>query len=320
MDCVALLTEKVDLRDYPDYAACTRANELIGATLCEYYAATGMRYTVPLCYAASIAYFYLYHRPRLSFADRPLSKLHHVFFPSAGYSTPLGMLGGIGVGLHQCAQDVSPAGLRATTQREKADAVMAASQYTLRRHAAEAQLRAEQSFVSKALVGLHLHTDPVREELSRLGLGEAKMPWESLLVPHGVLWTAAHSTVHDASRYKDYRGPVEAPAATPEVSSSSAATVGVEKQPKGLHSRPTPYFTKLQTDALVSRAATLRSSPDEDRWMRTTGRCSAYGIFTMLLAWNSGNALFRLSMGLGLGVTVGTVVSATRLDQMFVHL
>ncbi|KPI88632.1 hypothetical protein ABL78_2236 [Leptomonas seymouri] len=317
MDCVALLTERVDLRDYPDYAGCIRANEFLGATLCEYYAATGMRCTVPLGYAASILYFYLYHRPRLSFADRPLSKLHHFFFPSAGYSTPLGVVGGIGVGFYQCAQDLSPARLRAITQKEKHDAVMAASQYMQRRSAAEGRLRAEQLFVSRALVALHLQADPVERELARLGLGE-RVSWESLLVPHGVLWTAAHSKVHDASRYKNYEGPVDAAENAPAPSSCAAA--GAEKPPTEPQVGRGAYFTKIQTDALVSRAATLRSSPDEDRWMRSAGRLGAYGIFTMLLAWNSGSALFRLNMGLGLGVTVGAVASATRLDQMFAHM
>ncbi|KAL7704619.1 hypothetical protein N2W54_003991 [Lotmaria passim] len=340
MDCIAILGERVDLRDYPDYAACIRASEFIGATLCEYYAAAGVRYTVPLGYAASVAYFYLYHRPRLSFADRSLAKLHHYFFPSAGYSTPLGVVGGVGVGLYRCSQDLSPAGLQATTQKEKTDAVMAATQYAQRRAAAEAQLRLEQSFASKALVALHLQADPVKKELVRLGLGEEAeaASWETMLIRHGVLWTASHSQVHDATRYKDYHGPVVAPsidtnaaltsspcvaAAPPAIITAEVAVKQQQRQQQstsGSSSTSPAYLTKLQTDALVSRVATLRSSPDEDRWMSTAGRCSAYGIFTMLLAWNSGNALFRLSMGLGLGVTVGAVVSATRLDQMFVHM
>jgi hypothetical protein len=320
MDCLALLTSRVDLRDYPDYAVCIRSNEWIGATLCEYYAATGVRYAVPLGYAASIAYFYLYHRPRLSFADRPLAKLHHCFFPSAGYSTPVGAIGGVGVGLYQCSQDISPAGLQAITEKEKSAAAMAASQYALRRDAAEQQLRAERSFTSKALVALHLQTDPVKEELTRLGLGEQRMPWESLLVQHGVLWTSLHSKVHNPAQYKDYNGPVvsetEASAASP--SSSTAATAGSSS---GTQTSPsTPHFTKPQLDALVSQAAKRRTSPEEDRWMRSAGRFGAYGIFTMLLAWNSGNGLFRLSMGLGLGVTAGAVVSATRLDEMFAYM
>lgn len=328
MSIPALLRSTIDLRDYPDYAGCARANAYPGAALCEYYAASGIRVAAPLGYAASVLYFYLYLRPGLSFADRQLVKLHHYFFPSAGYSTPLGVVGGIGVGLYRCAQDLAPAGLQATTKKEKADALMVAAQLAQRREAAEKTLRAEQSFASTALVALHVQADPVKEELQRLGLGEEAMSWESLLVPHGVLWTAAHSIVHDPTRYKDYHGPVVADLTPAKSSSSSSASPEMLKSspPSTSASAPptaassTASLTKLQTDALVSKVATLRTSAEEDRWMSSAGRYSAYGITVMLLAWNSGNALFRLGMGLGLGVTVGGMISATRLDQMFVHM
>ncbi|CAJ1019526.1 hypothetical protein Q4I32_001985 [Leishmania shawi] len=325
MDVLNLISLVVDLRDYPGYATCTRATEYPGLALCEYSAATGMRYTVPLGYAASVVYFYFYHRPRLSFADRSLTKLHHYFYPSAGYSAPLGIIGGVLYGAGECAQELTPAALEATAAREKAAALMAAEQYSQRHRAAKRRLKAEQSFLSKALALLRLREDPVQAELARMGLGEDIIAWETLLVPQGYLWTQLHSTVHDIARYRDYGTPVVAGAA---VLTSADGRVG---EPSDAAHTPCSssftflspsrvYFTKPQVDAVVSRIGTLRVSPEDDRWMRSAGRCGAYGVLGMLLTWNSGGALFRAQMGLGLGVTIGGLASATRLDQIFTHL
>ncbi|KAG5484021.1 hypothetical protein LSCM1_05873 [Leishmania martiniquensis] len=324
MDVIHLLSLVVDLRDYPGYATCVRATEYPGLALCEYSATVGMRYTVPLGYAASVAYFYLYHRPRLSFADRSLAKLHHYFYPSAGYSTPLGIAGGVLYNALECLQGLTPASLEATAAREKAAAVMAAEQYSQRHRAAKKRLRAEQSFASRALVWLRLREDPVQAALVRMGLGEAGIAWETLLVPQGYLWTQLHSVVHDPARYRGYRAPATSSPAAPTSAASLGRSRGASaapcSSPPDLTSSTRAYFTKPQVDAVVSRVGTLRTSPEDDRWMRSAGRFGTYGIFGMLLTWNSGGALFRALMGLGLGVTIGGLVSATRLDELFTHL
>lgn len=313
MEALQLLLLRVDMRDYPDYAACERASEYPGLALCEYSAATGMRWAVPLGYAASVLYYYLVHRPRLSFADRAHTRLHHFFYPSAGYSTPIGVLGGVAYGTADTTCSLTPTALETTAAREKAAAVMAAAQYAQRRRVAETRLRAEASAASRALVWLRLREDPVQAELARMGLGEAHVAWEALLVPHGYLWTRQHSCVHDVARYRGYDGPLVPTAAStslPSPSSSSARAARPASE---------AYFTKEQVDAVVSRLATRRTSTDEDRWMRSAGRCGCYGVLSMLLAWNSGGALFRAQMGLGLGVVVGAIASATRVDQMYVN-
>ncbi|KAG5505254.1 hypothetical protein JIQ42_07461 [Leishmania sp. Namibia] len=325
MDAFHLLSLVVDLRDYPGYATCARATEYPGLALCEYNAAAGMRYTVPLGYAASVAYFYLYHRPRLSFADRSLTKLHHYFYPSAGYSAPLGIVGGVLYGAVDCVQGLTPAALEAAAAREKTAAVMAAEQYNQRHREAKKRLNAEQSLASKALVWLRLREDPVQAALARMGLGEENMTWETLLVPQGYLWTQLHSVVHDPARYRGYGVPIAASAASPtsteaSLGQSCGAAQALCSSSPGSVSSSGAYFTKPQVDAVVSRIGTLRASPEDDRWMRSAGRCGAYGVFGMLLTWNSGGALFRALMGLGLGVTIGGLASATRLDELFTHL
>ncbi|KAG5509545.1 hypothetical protein JKF63_06250 [Porcisia hertigi] len=325
MDVLNLISLSVDLRDYPGYAACTRATEYPGLALCEYSAATGMRYTVPLGYAASVAHFYLYRLPRLSFADRTLVKLHHYLYPSAGYSTPIGILGGVLWDARQSVQGLTPAALEATAAREKAAAVMAVEQYDERRRGAKEGLERTQSFTSKALVWLRLCEDPVQTELERMGLGADSIAWEALLEPHGYLSTQLHSFVHDPARYRGCVASVAsgASAPTPEDTrctqpAGAASTAGPSSS--GLSWTSKAYFTKSQVDAIVSRLWALRASPEDDRWMRTSGRCGAYGVLGMLLTWNSGGAIFRSMMGLGLGVTIGGFLSATRLDQMFTHL
>ncbi|CAC9465440.1 conserved hypothetical protein [Leishmania infantum JPCM5] len=325
MDLLNFISLAIELRDYPGYATCIRATEYPGLALCEYSAVTGMRYTVPLGYAASAVYFYLYHRPRLSFADRSLTKLHHYFYPSAGYSTPLGIIGGVLYGAAECVQGLTPAALEATAAREKAAAVMAAEQYSQRHRAAKQRLKAEQSFASKALAWLRLCEDPVQAELARMGLGEDSIAWETLLVPQGYLWTQLHSVVHDPARYRGYEAPVAIGAAVPtstdeRLSQPSGGASTPCPSPSGVLSFSRAYFTKPQVDAVVSRIGTLRTSPEDDRWMRSAGRCGAYGVFGMLLTWNSGGALFRAQMGLGLGVTIAGLASATRLDEVFAHL
>ncbi|KAK7198634.1 hypothetical protein NESM_000827000 [Novymonas esmeraldas] len=324
MDVWHVLSLKVDLRDYPEYATCVGATEHPGLALCEYYAFSGMRYTVPLGYAASVAYFYLYRRPRLSFADRALEKLHHYFYPSAAYTAPLGIVGGVLYGTTDCVRGLSPAALDAVAAREKAAAAMAASHYNQRRRAATAQLEATQSLASKVLVGLRLRDDPVRAELLRMGLGEDSVTWESLLVPHGYLWTKQNSLVHDVARYRsDNCAGVDvavAARASPSPACGSPSTSAGAAAGGAGAAAAEAHLTKAQVDAVVSRLATLRVSADEHRWVRTTGRCGFYGVVGMLLTWNSGGALFRAQMGLGLGVVVGSAVSATRLDQMFTYM
>ncbi|GET86909.1 hypothetical protein, conserved [Leishmania tarentolae] len=325
MDVLNFIALAIDLRDYPGYATCMRATDYPGLALCEYSAAAGMRYTVPLGYAASVLYFYLYHRPRLSFADRSLTKLHHYFYPSAGYSTPLGIIGGVLYGASECVQGLTPAALEATAAREKRAAVMAAAQYSRRHRAAKERLKAEQSFTSKTLAWLRLCEDPVQVELARMGLGEESIAWETLLVPQGYLWTQLHSVVHDPARYRGCEatlatGTATSPSASERLSEPSGGANAQCPSPSGGSFCSRAHFTKPQVDAIVSRIGTLRASPEDDRWMRSAGRCGVYGIFGMLLTWNSGGAFFRAQMGLGLGVTVASVVSATRLDEVFAHL
>ncbi|ESL07906.1 hypothetical protein TRSC58_04400 [Trypanosoma rangeli SC58] len=95
MDWSSILLYHINPHDYPVFLQCERSTEQPGAILMESRAMQGIRCTVPVGYLLSILYFYGYHRPRLPFADRPLSKLHHYFYPSAGYSTPVGILLGL---------------------------------------------------------------------------------------------------------------------------------------------------------------------------------------------------------------------------------
>lgn len=358
METLAFLVQRVNLDDYPNFAACDRSNEYPALSLCEYYAATGMRYAVPAGYAIAVGYFYLFYRRRLSFADREIARLHHFFYPSAGYSTPVGLLGGISYGMYHLRQDLTSASLASLAQREKAAAVMSAGQYHQRRSAALQALSAEQSLWSRLLVALRLSSDPVAAELQRLGLGDASVSWRDLLIPHGYLWTSEHSTVHIRQMYKDYVGPLattataekgregSVPPASPfldvcerekiEKTDGAAVSPSAAVNKKGggtVAAAPVAPFavdsaalsmramlTKPQVDFLVSRIATMRTSADEDRWMTSASRFGCYGIIGMMMTWNSRSAIFRLQMGLGLGVTVGACISALRLDETFVHL
>ncbi|RNF07778.1 hypothetical protein TraAM80_03152 [Trypanosoma rangeli] len=90
MDRLSILFYHINPHDYPFFLQCERSTEQPGVILMESHAMQGIRCTVPVVYLLSILYFYGYHRPRLPFADHILSKLHHYFYPSAGYSTPVG--------------------------------------------------------------------------------------------------------------------------------------------------------------------------------------------------------------------------------------
>nr|CCC95027.1 conserved hypothetical protein [Trypanosoma congolense IL3000] len=95
LDRFCIMFYQINPSDYPEYMKCERVSEQPGTVLMESRAMQGIRRTVPIGYLLSVLYFYGYHRPRLSFADREISKLHHYFYPSAGYTTPLGIAGGI---------------------------------------------------------------------------------------------------------------------------------------------------------------------------------------------------------------------------------
>ncbi|KEG06686.1 hypothetical protein DQ04_12751020 [Trypanosoma grayi] len=271
MDRLSIMFYQIDPRDYPLYMQCERITEQPGIIVMESRAMQGIRCTVPAGYLLSVLYFYAYHRPRLPFADRPLSRLHHYFYPSGAYSTPLGILLGVAYTCYYDGYDACSAGnVERAVKRERARALIAWQQHQ--------QLQREE------------------EEAAR-----RRRPWWRVLTSFSSTTTAA-AAAERVTSYEDFLEP--------------NGILGVGQQTAEVHD-PVFYqlYSKNQVDALVSAAMKLRQSPDEERWLRTSGRLGGYGIMGMLLTWNSGGLFYRMFMGLGLGVIGGAVISGLKLDS-----
>ncbi|EAN79391.1 uncharacterized protein TEOVI_000777300 [Trypanosoma equiperdum] len=274
LDRLSILFYQIDPRDYPEYMECARSTEQPGTILMESRAMQGVRRVVPIGYLLSVLYFYGYRRPRLSFADRELSKLHHYFYPSAGYSTPIGILGGIA---YACYYD----GFCGCSEERAARAVLWER--------------------SKAMVAWRQHQRMQREKENAEGQQHHWL-WSRLTFS----WSGCgHSSGDDKAQtlsYEDFLDPY--------------GVVSVGKQAVEVHD-PSFYqiYSKEQVDTLVSAAMRLRKSPEEERWLRTSGRFGGYGIIGMLLTWNSGGMFFRLFMGLGFGVVCAGAISGAKLDS-----
>ncbi|KAH9600153.1 hypothetical protein LSM04_004863 [Trypanosoma melophagium] len=277
MDHLSILFYRINPHDYPQYMQCERSTDQPGTILMESRAMQGIRRVVPVGYLFSLLYFYAYHRPRLPFADRPLAKLHHYFYPSAGYSTPIGIAGGIAYAWGQDGyRDCSPENVRQRVERERARALMAWKQQEQQRRETEREVEGNvgEATLRRWLSWCGFSLRPRAPSL----VVQRETSYEDFLEPNGILSVGKQTVgIHDPSYYQ--------------------------------------YYTKEQVDALVSKAMKLRQSPDEERWLKTSGRLGAYGIMGMLLTWNSGGFFFRLFMGLGLGVVSAGVISGTKLDK-----
>lgn len=307
----SILTLPVESRDYPLYQSMTpRSSDVPGYILLEQFILRGIRSAVPLGCACTTFYFYFIMRPRLPFADRPLQKLHHYFFPSAAYSTPIGVVGGGVWGTVQYSlrnRDIDA--LYEEKKRDEGAAKRAFAMVQRRKELVTRRLRLQQSWWTTFLVAAKLQIDPVPDALHGL-FADSRESWEECLPPYSLGWVSATSFVTDSGRYKasTYKPPSDSrEAAQPPPS----PTTGTSQQKK---------FEKIQVDHLVSSAMRYRCHEESDRWTRSAGRFASCGVFSCLLLWNSGNFWFRATMGLGLGVTAGGMVSALKLDEVFKYL
>ncbi|ESS64808.1 hypothetical protein TcG_06562 [Trypanosoma cruzi] len=193
MDRLSIMFYRINPHDYPLFMQCERSSEQPGAILMESRVLQGIRYTVSLGYLLSILYFYGYHRPRLPFADRPLAKLHHYFYPSAGYSTPIG----ISVGLaYACFYDghvaCSEENVTREAKRERGRAVMAWKQHMQRQREEEEAAQKRRSWWNLLI-------------LSKAPASDCRTSYEEFLDRNGVLSVGRQATeVEDASFYQLY--------------------------------------------------------------------------------------------------------------------
>ncbi|CCW61888.1 unnamed protein product [Phytomonas sp. EM1] len=332
----------ISTRDYPNFTREEHDLQKPGVILGKHYALRGIRIVVPISCGLSVMYFYFYHIPRLAMAKRPLAKLSHYFYPSAAYGTPVGLLGGLTYGAIQENARLREDVLTNTLQQQRQAVEEALRHFEIRRARASARVEASLPWYVKPLVFLHLVEDPVAAQLRRMGL--SRKSWQDLVEPNSLLGVSMrYSRVEDPRWYRPSssvgdpcNGPMKEAAfhrgSSKEghvVSSDQdrLAKVGPGGRIRGHSLRASappppaqPYLSKLQTDALVSRVMQLQASPEDNRWLRTGGRFSLYGMVTMLVMLNNRGMWYRTSMGLGFGVVLGAAISATRLDEIFTHL
>ncbi|CCW66830.1 unnamed protein product [Phytomonas sp. Hart1] len=329
-------------RDYPDLTKDEHDLWRPGLVLAKHYGISGIRVVVPMSGTISLVYFYLYHIRRLPLVRRPLARLGDYFYPSVAYSTPLGLLGGLVYG----AMRENP-GLQddavARTLREERHAVEASLRYyETRRSRAAARVGVSLPWFVRLLGFLRLTRDPVDARLRRMGL--PRKVWQDLVEPNSLLWVSIHYSKVDDARWYRPLAPADDPCGESKMvvslqqghpnngAISFSDQVVLDKIDHNAQSSEysfiasvssppaNPYFSKPQTDALVSRVMQLQGSPEEVRWTRTSGRFSFYGMIAMLVLLKNGNMLYRTSIGLGFGMVLGTAISATRLDDVFTHL
>lgn len=299
---IRLLSENVNLKDYPDYAQCPRVSAVPGCVLMEQYAVQGIRLSVPAGCLAATAYFFLYHRPRLSFSDRSLARLHHYFYPSAGYTTPIGALGGVAYGVYRLHETSHPERL-VDLHRKQIEAAKEAFRLREQRRAAVASRASKNQTLYHAVkVWAGLADPPSVTALQKLGL-QRDIPWQEMLIPYSLAWVSIHSLLCDPRWYQfdNHLSRENLPA----IRAGPSQCLGSGR------------FTKLQIDDLVSRATLARRDPTNERWTQNAGRCASCGVLSCSLFWKSGSLLFRCSMGLGLGIFAGSIISAMKLDEIF---
>ncbi|EPY25596.1 hypothetical protein STCU_06647 [Strigomonas culicis] len=294
MTSLLLLLQPVKLEAYPDLQRCERVTPCLGGSLLEVYGLQGIRWGTAAGYVLSCVYFYAYRRPRASFADRRLLHLHHYLYPSAAVAAPVGLGLGVARGVYEeeWRQLRRPAALAAQLAREEGAAAVACAAYQRRRAAAAAAIDRQWPLWRKLWWGAHTgwrstYEVKLAQALQLRGLA-ARDRWQDFLLPHSLAWVRAQR--------------------------EGAATA--EPPPPS----PPGALTALQADYLASRVLQLRHDKSEERWCATASRLLVYGAITMLVAWNSGGAAARLSMGVGAGVTAGSVISALRLDETFSHV
>jgi hypothetical protein len=100
----SIVFHKVSLEDYPWIRNTPMLTEYPGLALWELCMYRAVRYACSIGFAVSPFVWFL-QRKRLPFADRPLFKLHHVFFPSAGYGTYAGFGLGTADVMWRCYND-----------------------------------------------------------------------------------------------------------------------------------------------------------------------------------------------------------------------
>lgn len=315
-----------------------RSTEVPGYILIEEFALQGIRVCVSAGCLATTAYFYLFHRPRLSFADRSLARLHHYFTPSIGYTTPLGALGGIALGLCNYQKETSVERLAKEYEKEVCAAQRAETLHDRKRDAITSRARKHQSLWKKMKVHLRFESDPAEEALARYGL-QNKLHWEDTLSPFQFASISLHSTLIQGSdpckhanilpgsacgrRRVENNFKIEEVLSTlPGASNGGPTANGLCKNSEAFKdSSASPRFSKLQFDHLVSRALYYRLDETYERWSVTARRGGTCGIVASWLLWKTkASLLFRTSVGFGFGVVMGGIISSIKLDEAFAHL
>lgn len=90
---VSSLFHRVNLLEYPEINSVPMLSDRPGLAILETHIAQGIRVCVPIGFLLS-PFWWHFHKKTIPFADRPLAKFHHYFYPSAGYATPIGVVGG----------------------------------------------------------------------------------------------------------------------------------------------------------------------------------------------------------------------------------
>lgn len=315
-----------------------RGSEVPGCILIEEFALQGIRVGVCAGCIGTTAYFYLFHRSRLSFADRSLARLHHYFTPSIGYSTPLGALGGIAVGLYNYQKEASNERLVKQYEKEVCAAQRAESLHDRKRDAIISRARKQQSLWKKLKVRLRFESDPAEEALIRYGFLN-KLQWEDTLSPFQLASISLHSTlIQDSNQCKTANIVPCSGSGKSRAKSDFKMKEDFYTLPGAPNGGPTgnalpnksemlkvssasPKFSKLQMDYLVSRALYYRLDETYERWSLSARRGGTCGIVASCLLWKTKKSLlFRTSVGFGFGVVMGGVISSIKLDEAFTHL
>lgn len=326
MNDVQTLFQRVHVTDYPDYAALDRVSDRPAVLICEQHMFRFIRIVVASGYLFSTLRFYLYIYPRTPFADRPLLYLHHYFFPSAGWSTPVGAAMGWCYGTYRESKQIAHTAVCAAAARERTEAVCAcnAQQQQQQRRASQPSVLSFLSWLPTgvwqgwSLRGTSLWPLSCETGVKKDSAQQQQQPeWVRFLPTYGLLWVHYRSCVTGpcGDGQSSHMRELYSQACVCASCRSLDAARGTAVDSSISAMKP----TQMQADWLVSRALRLRHSAETMRWHDTASRCAFLGVMTMLLAWNEGGLFFRASMGMGAGVVAGSVISALRLDQLAVR-
>lgn len=352
MESFRLLSEKIDLDCYPLLREVPRSSEVPGYILIEQFALQGIRGGVSVGCLATALFFYLVHRPRLSFADRSLARLHHYLIPSIGYYSPLGALGGTIFNILQYEKESSPELLRKQLEVEISAAKRSKVLRDRRRDVISTRARNEQSLWSKLMVRLGIEKDPVETALARYGLQD-RIGWKEMLSPPQLAFisllsnsargrrdceenknrTACPTTNNDeiiGFHKKKGDGAKHTPIDSPLLLAATVPAASADGLEASTLCKEAPLFqtfscsgrySKIQIDYLVSRALYYRTDKTYDRWTTTARRGGTCGIVAFWLLWNAKvSLLLRTSVGFGFGIAAGGLVSSIKLDEIFAHM